>query len=84
MPPSPDRLAALSLLLLLSVALLLFALLLGLGVPVWVLAVLLAGRLGVQVLRARADARLRRPASWVLDAALIVLLLLTANQGRAG
>ncbi|TSA86490.1 hypothetical protein FNU79_07570 [Deinococcus detaillensis] len=84
MPPSPDRLTALSLLLLLSAALLLFAPLLGFGVPVWVLAVLLAARLVVQVLRARTDPRLRRPASWVLDVALIVLLLLTVNQGRAG
>ncbi|WP_146202795.1 hypothetical protein [Deinococcus irradiatisoli] len=77
----PDRLAALSLLLLLLVALLLFAPLLGLAVPVWVLAALLAARLVVQVLRARRDSRLRRPAGWVLDAALIVLLLLTLRQG---
>ena len=81
--PGPDRLAALSLLLLLAVALLLFAPLLGLTVPVWVLAVLLAARLVVQLLRARHDPRLRRPASWLLDAALIVLLLLTLRQGAA-
>jgi len=81
MPPALEPLAALSLLLLLVVALLLFAPLLGLAVPVWVLAALLAMRLVVQVLRARRDARLRRPASWLLDAALIVLLLLTLRQG---
>ncbi|GAA3999759.1 hypothetical protein GCM10022631_08380 [Deinococcus rubellus] len=83
MPPALEPLAALSLLLLLAVALLLFAPLLGLAVPVWVLAVLLALRLVVQVLRARRDTRLRRPASWLLDAALIVLLLLTLRQGGA-
>lgn len=83
MPPVLEPLAALSLLLLLAVALLLFAPLLGLAVPVWVLAALLAMRLVVQVLRARRDVHLRRPASWLLDAALIVLLLLTLRQGSA-
>ncbi|WP_420595791.1 hypothetical protein [Deinococcus sp.] len=82
--PGPNRLAAVSLLLLLAIALLLFAPLLGFGVPVWVLALLLAARLVIQVLRARHDPRLRRPASWVLDAALIVLLMLTLQQGAAG
>jgi Flp pilus assembly protein TadB len=71
----PDRLTGLSLGLLLAVALLLFAPLLGYRVPVWVIALLLAARLGVQLLRARSDARLRRPLSWVIDAALIALLL---------
>ncbi len=82
-PPSPDRLTALSLLLLLAVAVLLFAPLLGFGVPVWVLAALLSGRLAVQFLRARRDPRLRRPASWVLDAALIALLLTTLTSRAA-
>ncbi|WP_293909185.1 hypothetical protein [Deinococcus sp.] len=76
-PPGPNRLAAVSLGLLLLAALLLFAPLLGYRVPVWVLALLLAARLGVQLLRARSDARLRRPVSWLLDAALIALLLTT-------
>ncbi|WP_161881594.1 hypothetical protein [Deinococcus alpinitundrae] len=83
MPPVLEPLATLSLLLLLAIALLLFAPLLGLAVPVWVLAALLALRLVVQVLRARRDVRLCRPASWLLDAALIVLLLLTLRQGSA-
>lgn len=83
MPPSLEPLAALSLLLLLAVALLLFAPLLGLTVPVWVLAALLALRLVVQILRARREPRLRRPASWLLDAALVVLLLLTLRQTSA-
>lgn len=82
-PNPPDPLAALSLLLLLAVALLLFAPLLGVGVPVWLLAALLLGRLALQIGRARYDSRLRRPAGWVLDAALIVLLLMTAqNSGN--
>ena len=76
-PPGPNRLAGISLGLLLLVALLLFTPLLGYRVPVWVLALLLAARLGVQLLRARSDARLRRPVSWLLDAGLILLLLST-------
>jgi hypothetical protein len=85
-PPRPDPLTLVSLGLLLVLALLLLSPLLGLPLwggglpPVWLVATLLLARLGVQLLRARADPRLRRPGGWLLDAALIVLLLYSAAQ----
>ncbi|WP_425147317.1 hypothetical protein [Deinococcus sp.] len=77
-PPQarPDAATSLSLVLLLALAALLFLPLLGLArPPVWMVAALLALRLIVQVWRARTQPRLRRPAGWLLDAALIGLLL---------
>ena len=80
MTPRPGPLQVVNLLLLLFVALLLFAPLLGLGKPPLVLVlVLLAVRLGLQVVRARREPHLRRPGAWLLDLVLIALLL---TQGR--
>ncbi|MFC4453291.1 hypothetical protein [Deinococcus sonorensis] len=82
--PPPDRLTLLSLGLLAVLAVLLLLPLLGVArPPVWLFAALLLVRLGIQVLRARQDPRLRRPASWVLDIALIGLLL-WVSQHPAG
>lgn len=68
-------LAALNLGLLLAIALLLFLPLLGQPVPaVWVIA-LLALRLGVRVWQGYQDPALRRPAAWLMDAALLGLLV---------
>lgn len=75
---SPDLATRISLGLLLVFALLLFVTLLGLGhVPVWIMALLLLARLGVQFWSARqhpGQAR-RRASGWVIDLALIGLLL---------
>ncbi len=67
-------------LILLALALLLFAPLLGLGrPPLWLVAGLLVVRLGLQLWRARFDPGLRRPAAWLIDLALIALLLTQAK-----
>lgn len=74
--PSPTPLQALNLLLLAALAVLLLMPLLGFGLPPLALvASLLAARLVIQVLRARREAQLRRPAAWIIDGALILLLL---------
>ncbi|PTA69100.1 hypothetical protein [Deinococcus arcticus] len=81
-PAAPDALTRLSFLLLLVLAaLLLWPLLSGgaLPSPVLVGGVLLV-RLGVQVLRARRDERLRRPVGWALD--LLILALLFGQLSR--
>ena len=81
MPPGRSLLQLVNLLLLLALALLLLAPLLGLSrAPLWVVALLLAARLGLQLWRTRGEAGPRRPAAWLLDALLIALLLM---QGRA-
>jgi hypothetical protein len=75
---TPDTVTWISLGLLVVFALLLLAQVAGLGrVPVWVLALLLLARLGVQFWSARrspGQAR-RRASGWVIDLALIGLLL---------
>ncbi|GHF30916.1 hypothetical protein HNQ07_000658 [Deinococcus metalli] len=76
--PRPDAWTAVSLGLLAVLAVLLLLPLLGGPLPSpWVVAALLLARLGVQVLRARTDERLRRPASWAFDLILIGLLFYT-------
>ncbi|PYE56448.1 hypothetical protein [Deinococcus yavapaiensis] len=74
--PRPSPLQALNLLLLAALAVLLLMPLLGFGLPSLALvASLLAARLVIQVLRARNEPQLRRPGAWILDGALILLLL---------
>lgn len=69
---------ALSLGLLAVLALLLMLPLMGGPLPSpWLVAGLLLVRVGVQVVRARTDERLRRPASWAFDLILIGLLFYT-------
>ncbi|MBZ9712662.1 hypothetical protein [Deinococcus multiflagellatus] len=74
--PGPDALTMLSFALLGVLALLLlWPLLTGGAAPSPALVGgLLLLRLGLQVLRARRDERLRRPASWALDLLLIALI----------
>ncbi|WP_407539237.1 hypothetical protein Q0M94_13820 [Deinococcus radiomollis] len=75
---TPDLATRISLGLLLVFALLLLTTLLGLGhVPVWVMALLLLARLGVQFWSARQrPGQVRRRASgWIIDLALIGVLL---------
>ncbi|MBZ9752785.1 hypothetical protein K7W42_18250 [Deinococcus sp. HMF7604] len=74
--PAPDGLTILSFALLaLLAALLLWPLLTGGALPSSaVVGGVLLARLGVQVLRARHDERLRRPASWAIDLLLIALI----------
>ena len=82
--PAPDGLTLLSFGLLAALALLLLRPLFGLGLPpVWLIALILAARLGVQLLRARRNPLLRRPAALVLDVALIGLLLWSAFTREA-
>ncbi|ULH15758.1 hypothetical protein MF271_03725 [Deinococcus sp. KNUC1210] len=79
-PARPDPATALSLLVLLVLAVLLFLPLLGLGrPPVWIVAALLLVRLGLQFWRARTQPGLRRPGAWLLDVVLIGLLLWVGN-----
>lgn len=80
--PGPDPLTLVSLLLLLVLAaLLLWPLLSGGAAPSPMLViVLLLARSGVQVLRARHDERLKRPASWAIDLLLLGLLLYAASN----
>lgn len=81
MSPQRTPLQLANLLILLVLALLLLAPLLGLGrPPLWLPAALLALRLGLQLWRARAEPLLRRPAAWLIDAALIALLLTQAKS----
>ncbi|WP_245528316.1 hypothetical protein [Deinococcus maricopensis] len=77
MPPQRDPYALLNLLLLAALALLLLLPLLGLTrrPPIPLVAALLAARLALTVVRARRDPRYRRPTAWLLDAALVALLL---------
>ncbi|THF88183.1 hypothetical protein E7T09_02940 [Deinococcus sp. KSM4-11] len=81
-PPRPDAWTILSLVLLAALAVLLFLPLLGAPTPSpWLVAALLLVRVGVQVMRARTDERLRRPTSWAFDLLLIGLLFYTlANR----
>ncbi len=75
---APDLTTRISLGLLLVFALLLLVTLLGLGhVPVWIMALLLLARLGLQFWSARQrPGQVRRRASgWVIDLTLIGLLL---------
>ncbi|UBV41882.1 hypothetical protein LAJ19_09520 [Deinococcus taeanensis] len=83
--PAPDALTAVSLVLLAALAgLLLWPLLTGAPAPSPALVGgLLLLRLGVQVLRARHDPRLRRPASWALDLLLIALIFNVASRQPA-
>lgn len=76
MPPSVSALTALNLLLLLVLALLLFLPLLGVAVPLPLVASVLAVRLALRVYQGLQDPTLRRPAAWLLDAGLLVLLLM--------
>ncbi|MEF2277937.1 hypothetical protein V3W47_06460 [Deinococcus sp. YIM 134068] len=79
--PRPDALAAVSLVLLALVAVLLLLPLLGGPLPSpYLVVVLLVARLGVQLLRARRNPELRRPASWALDLILIGLLFYAASS----
>ena len=81
--PGPDALTALSLLLLAVVAALLLLPLLGGPLPSpYLVVVLLAVRLLVQVVRARRQPELKRPTAWAFDFLLIGLLLWTAAGGR--
>ena len=74
-PGRPDAWTAASLGLLAVLAVLLFLPLLGGPTPSpWLVAALLLVRIGVQVMRARSNAALRRPASWALDLILVGLL----------
>ncbi|AFZ68924.1 hypothetical protein [Deinococcus peraridilitoris] len=76
MKPDPGLLPLGNLIILLVLALLLFAALVDLWrAPVWMLAALFAARLGVQLLRARHDPASRRPAAWLVDVVLLVLLV---------
>lgn len=79
--PTPEPLTALSLLLLLALAgLLLWPLLTGGPAPSpYLVGGLLLLRLGVQVLRAQKDERLKRPASWAIDLLLIGLIFYQAS-----
>ncbi|WP_034383594.1 hypothetical protein [Deinococcus sp. YIM 77859] len=82
--PRPDALTAVSLLLLALIAVLLLVPLLGGPLPSPLLIVLLlAARLVLQVLRARRDPNLKRPAAWALDLILIGLLLWVAANRPA-
>lgn len=77
--PGPDTLTILSLVLLAVVGVLLLLPLLGGPLPnPLLIALLLAGRLVLQFLRARRNPGLKRPAAWALDMILIGLLLWTA------
>ncbi|SMB93579.1 hypothetical protein [Deinococcus hopiensis] len=83
--PRPDALTALSLALLAVVAALLLLPLLGGPLPSpFLVVVLLAGRLALQVLRAQRNPELKRPAAWAFDVLLIALLLWTAGNRPAG
>jgi len=76
--PAPDVATRISLGLLVVFALLLLARLLRLGQPpIWLMVFLLLARLGVQVWSARQrDGQVRQRASgWVIDLALIALLV---------
>jgi 4-hydroxybenzoate polyprenyltransferase len=83
--PRPDALSAVSLVLLVLVAVLLLVPLLGGPLPSpYLIVVLLIARLIVQFLRARHDPNLKRPAAWAFDVLLIGLLLWTAANRPAG
>lgn len=74
-PRRPDAWTAASLGLLAVLAVLLFLPLLGGPTPSpWLIAALLLVRIAVQVMRARTDETLRRPASWAFDLILVGLL----------
>ncbi|WP_230284893.1 hypothetical protein [Deinococcus sp. 23YEL01] len=79
--PAPDALTAASLVLLAVLAgLLLWPLISGGPAPsAYLIAGLLLVRLGIQLLRARRDERLRRPAGWALDILLIALIFYSAS-----
>lgn len=81
--PGPDPLTAVSLLLLVGVAVLLLLPLLGGPLPSPYLVVgLLLARLVIQILRAQRRPELKRPAAWAFDLLLIGLLLwVAANRG---
>lgn len=80
-PPRPDMWTAVSLGLLAVLAVLLLLPLLGGPTPrPWLVAGLLLVRVGVQVMRARTDERLRRPVSWAFDLLLIGLLFSTLSN----
>lgn len=83
--PRPDALTALSFLLLaVLAALLLWPLLSGGAAPSpYLIGGLLLARLGVQLLRARHDPRLRRPVSWALDLLIIALIFNVASRQPA-
>ena len=83
--PTPDALTALSFLLLaVLAALLLWPLVTGGVAPSpYLIGGLLLARLGVQLLRARRDPRLRRPVSWALDLLLIALIFNVASRQPA-
>lgn len=80
--PKPDPLTMVSFALLgLLVVLLLWPLLSGSRPPSpYLVGGLLLVRLGLQVLRARSDQRLKRPANWALDLLLIALIFYVASN----
>ena len=82
----PDRLTLLSFVLLAALALLLlWPLVTGGRAPnPWLVGGLLLLRLGLQVLRAQRDERLKRPVSWAFDLLLIGLILYTASNQPPG
>ncbi|WP_309573315.1 hypothetical protein [Deinococcus sp.] len=83
-PPRQGAWTAVSLGLLAVLAILLLLPLLGGPTPSpWVVAGLLLVRVGVQVMRARTDERLRRPGSWAFDLLLIGLLFYTLSNQPA-
>ncbi|WP_291425013.1 hypothetical protein [Deinococcus sp.] len=82
----PDLLTMLSFALLAVLALLLlWPLLAGGHAPnPYLVGGLLLLRLGVQILRAQRDEKLKRPASWALDFLLIGLIFYTASNQPPG
>ena len=83
--PAPDALTAVSFLLLAALAALLLWPLLagGAATSPYMIGGLLLARLGVQLLRARRDPRLRRPVSWALDLLIIALIFNVASRQPA-
>ncbi len=77
---SPSALTTLNLLLLLVIALLLFLPVLGHPVPLLLVAGLLALRLSVRVYQGYKTPALQRPVAWIMDAALLALLLWQGRQ----
>lgn len=82
---TPDPLTIISFVLLavLAVALLLPMLTGGKPLNPYLIGVLLLARLGIQVLRAQKDERLKRPASWAFDILLIGLIFYIASNQPA-
>jgi len=75
-PRRPSLLQGLNLLLLFALAALLFAPLLGFGrPPITLIIAMLTLRLALQIIRARTEPHLRRPVAWLVDVALLIVLV---------